>query len=79
MNLTMIYSALNDIAAPITQVFPATEGIEGGIVIDDTWLIQVSKNSEEPILLDLIDTNGMIHECGSFNSINNLLKFMMEN
>jgi hypothetical protein len=79
MNLAMIYSALNDVGAPITQVFPATENTEGGILVDGTWLIQLAKNQEEPILLDEICLNGMINVASSFRSVDDLLQFIMEN
>ena len=78
MNLAMIYSALHDIGVPITQVFPATENTKGGILVDKVWLIQITKNQEEPILLDKICFTGMINAVSSFHSVNDLLQFIME-
>lgn len=79
MNLAMIYSALNDVGAPITQVFPASENVEGGILVDGEWLIQLTKDTKEPILLDYVNHDGMIDASSSFNSVDDLLQFIMEN
>ena len=77
MNLAMIYSDLLYVGAPITQVLPATELTEGGIVVDNEWVIQLTKSKE--ILLDELRSDDTINPVGSFDTINNLIQFIMEN
>lgn len=79
MNLAVIYSMLYDIGAPITEVFPATENTEGGILIDNRYLVQLSKIHNPPILLDIVADDGQISEAAEFGSIKNLIQYIMEN
>jgi hypothetical protein len=79
MNLAMIYSELNDIGAPITEVFPASENTEGGILVDSRYLVQLSKRHHLPILLDIVSDNGQISEAAEFGSIQDLVQYIMEN
>lgn len=79
MNLAMIYSELKHIGAPITEVYSATEYTEGGLLVDNTYLVQLSKNSNIPILLDLVTDSGQISEGPAFKSIRDLIQFIMEN
>jgi hypothetical protein len=77
MNLAMIYSDLMYVGAPITQVFPPTELTEGGLVVNNEWLIQVTKNKE--ILLDELRVDDTINPVSAFSTVDDLIKFIMEN
>jgi len=82
MSLAKLYSDLYDIGAPISNVLPATENTSGALLVNNTWLIQLSTNVEnknKPILLDKLDYMGGINQVFEFKSIDDVIKFIMEN
>ena len=82
MSLAKLYSDLYDIGAPISNVLPATENTSGALLVNNTWLIQLSTNVEnknKPILLDKLDYMGGINQVFEFKSIDDVIKIIMEN
>ena len=79
MSLARIYSELMYVGAPITKVYPSTELTKGGILVDDTYLIQLTKEQDFPILLNIVAIDGQLTESATFNSVNELIQFIMEN
>jgi hypothetical protein len=82
MSLAKLYSDLYDIGAPISNVLPATENTSGALLVNNTWLIQLSTNVEnknKPILLDKLDYMGGINQVFEFKSVDDVIKFIMEN
>jgi len=79
VNLAMIYSSLMDVGAPITSILPNSDYSNGGLFVDNKYLVQLSKISSQPIILSVVENNGELFDAGSFDSIDTLIQYIMEN
>ena len=71
-----IKKELEDVGIPVTGVYEPSNAADGGIEIDGKFVVQYAPYHEPRILLDRVESPG--NEIASFETINGLIKYLME-
>jgi len=75
--LKRMIDELSAVGIPITGVYMPSEEFDGGLEIDDTYVLQIAPYHDPQILLDKVELPG--EEVASFTGLDQLVKYLMEN
>lgn len=67
---------LTHVGIPITGVYMATGETDGGVEIDNQYVLQIAPYHDPIFLLDVVESPG--EEIASFSNTTGLIQFIME-
>jgi len=74
--LRRMIEELKGVGIPITGVYMPSEESDGGLEIDDTYVLQIAPYHDPQFVLDVVECPG--EEIAMFSSIGELITFLVE-